>query len=41
VVDLDGKPLRYDLASGLVRPGFLVLGPGPAREACLRALSAG
>jgi 3'(2'), 5'-bisphosphate nucleotidase len=40
VVDLDGRPLRYDLASGLVRPGFLVCAPGGTREACLRALAA-
>ncbi len=37
VVGLDGKPLSYDLAHGLVRPGFLVLAPGGARESCLRA----
>jgi 3'-phosphoadenosine 5'-phosphosulfate (PAPS) 3'-phosphatase len=41
VVALDGQPLRYDLASGLVRPGFLVTAPGACREACLRALAAG
>ena len=40
VVALDGNPLRYDLASGLVRPGFLVSAPGGGREACLRALAA-
>jgi 3'(2'), 5'-bisphosphate nucleotidase len=40
VVGLDGKPLRYDLAGGLVRPGFLVCAPGAGREACLRALAA-
>ncbi len=40
VVALDGTPLRYDLASGLVRPGFLVTAPGGGREACLRALGA-
>ncbi len=39
VVSLDGKPLRYDLADGLVRPGFLVSAPGGGREACLRALA--
>ncbi len=27
VVGLDGRPLRYDLADGLVRAGFLVLRP--------------
>ena len=41
VVALDGQPLRYALADGLVRPGFLVLAPGGGREACLRALTAG
>jgi len=41
VVALDGTPLRYDLASGLVRPGFLVSAPGGATQACLRALAAG
>ena len=39
VLALDGRPLRYDLADGLVRPGFLVLAPGGGREACLRALA--
>jgi len=39
VLALDGTPLRYDLASGLVRPGFLVSAPGGCREACLRALA--
>ena len=41
VVALDGRPLHYDLASGLVRPGFLVSAPGGCREACLRALAGG
>jgi 3'(2'), 5'-bisphosphate nucleotidase len=41
VVALDGTPLRYDLASGLLRPGFLVAAPGGGREACVRALAAG
>ena len=41
VAALDGRPLRYDLADGLVRPGFLVSAPGGAREACLRVLAAG
>jgi 3'(2'), 5'-bisphosphate nucleotidase len=41
VVGLDGRPLRYDLADGLVHPGFLVSAPGGGREACLRALAAG
>jgi len=39
VLALDGRPLRYDLADGLVRPGFLVSAPGGGREACLRALA--
>ena len=39
VVALDGMPLRYDLASGLVRSGFLVTAPGGAREACIQALA--
>jgi 3'(2'), 5'-bisphosphate nucleotidase len=41
VVALDGTPLRYDLAGGLVQRGFLVAAPGGGREACLRALAAG
>jgi 3'(2'), 5'-bisphosphate nucleotidase len=40
-VALDGTPLRYDLAGGLVLPGFLVSAPGGGREACLRALAPG
>ena len=40
VVALDGRPLRYHLADGLVHPGFLVSAPGGCREACLRALAA-
>jgi 3'(2'), 5'-bisphosphate nucleotidase len=40
VVALDGTPLRYDLASGLVRPGLIVTAPGGGRQACLRALAA-
>jgi 3'(2'), 5'-bisphosphate nucleotidase len=39
VLALDGTPLRYDLASGLLRPGFLVTAPGGGREACVRALA--
>jgi 3'(2'), 5'-bisphosphate nucleotidase len=39
VVALDGRPLRYDLADGLVIPGFFVSAPGGGREACLRALA--
>lgn len=38
VVALDGAPLRYDLASGLVRAGFVVAAPGGAAQACVRAL---
>jgi len=38
VVALDGAPLRYDLASGLVRAGFVVSAPGGGALACLRAL---
>jgi 3'(2'), 5'-bisphosphate nucleotidase len=41
VVALDGRPLRYDLADGLLRPGFLVSAPGGVCQACLRALAAG
>jgi 3'(2'), 5'-bisphosphate nucleotidase len=41
VVALDGTPLRYDLASGLVRAGFVVSAPGGAAEACVRALGGG
>ncbi len=40
VVALDGTPRRYDLASGLVRPGFVVAAPGGASEASVRALAA-
>ncbi len=39
-VGLDGAPLRYDLASGLLRPGFVVTAPGGGREACVRAVAA-
>jgi 3'(2'), 5'-bisphosphate nucleotidase len=41
VIALDGQPLRYDLADGLLHPGFIVCAPGGGREACLRALAAG
>jgi 3'(2'), 5'-bisphosphate nucleotidase len=41
VVDLDGRPLRYGLAEGLVRPGFLVSAPGGGTQACLLAVAAG
>lgn len=41
VVGPDGRPLRYALADGLLRPGFLVCAPGGVREACLLALAAG
>jgi 3'(2'), 5'-bisphosphate nucleotidase len=40
VVGLDGRPLGYGLADGLVRPAFLVSAPGGGGEACLRALAA-
>jgi 3'(2'), 5'-bisphosphate nucleotidase len=39
VVDLSGQPLRYDLAHGLKRPGFLVAAPGGCLEACRPALN--
>ena len=38
VVDLSGQPLRYDLADGLKRPGFLVTAPGGCLDACRPAL---
>jgi 3'(2'), 5'-bisphosphate nucleotidase len=38
VIAPDGSSLRYDLASGLVRPGFLVTAPGTAQE-CVAALA--
>ena len=38
VVDLSGRPLRYDLVRGLIHPGFLVAAPGGCLEACLPAL---
>ncbi len=40
VVGLDGRPLRYELAAGLVHQGFLVSAPGGGREVWLRALTA-
>jgi 3'(2'), 5'-bisphosphate nucleotidase len=40
VVDLTGRPLRYDLAGGLTHPGFVVAAPGGCLEACLPALLA-
>lgn len=39
VIDLSGRPLRYDLAAGLTHAGFLVSAPGPCLDACLRALA--
>jgi 3'(2'), 5'-bisphosphate nucleotidase len=39
VVDLKGRPLRYDPANGIKHPGFLVSAPGGCLEACLPALS--
>ena len=41
MIALDGPPLRYDLAGGLLHSGFVVVAPGGGREACLRALAAG
>jgi 3'(2'), 5'-bisphosphate nucleotidase len=38
VVDLSGRPLRYELAEGLKHPGFLVAAPGGCLEACRPAL---
>ncbi len=38
VVGLDGRPLRYELAHGLLQTGFLVSAPGSGLAACLRAL---
>jgi 3'(2'), 5'-bisphosphate nucleotidase len=38
VVDLKGRPLRYDPARGLLHAGFLVAAPGGCLEACLPAL---
>lgn len=40
VRDLHWQPLRYDLASGLVRPGFVVCAPGEGLLACRAALEA-
>lgn len=40
VVDLSGRPLRYDVAHGLTHPGFLVCAPGGCLKACLLALAA-
>lgn len=40
VVDLQGRPLRYDTAAGLKHAGFLVCAPGGALEACVEALRA-
>jgi 3'(2'), 5'-bisphosphate nucleotidase len=39
VVDLSGRPLRYDLAKGLTHPGFVVAAPGGCLEACRSALA--
>jgi 3'(2'), 5'-bisphosphate nucleotidase len=38
VVDLKGRPLRYDPSGGLTHAGFLVTAPGGCLEACLPAL---
>ena len=40
VVDLEGRPLRYDVKQGLKHRGFLVCAPGGVLQACLRALAA-
>jgi 3'(2'), 5'-bisphosphate nucleotidase len=40
VVDLQGRPLRYDVAGGLKHSGFLVCAPGGVLGACLEALRA-
>ncbi len=40
VVDLEGRPLAYDLAVGLTHAGFLVCAPGGCVEACVAALGA-
>jgi 3'(2'), 5'-bisphosphate nucleotidase len=40
VVDLEGRPLRYDPAHGIKHPGFLIAAPGGCLETCLPALSA-
>jgi 3'(2'), 5'-bisphosphate nucleotidase len=40
VVDLQGRPLRYDVAAGLKHEGFLVCAPGGVLAACLEALRA-
>jgi 3'(2'), 5'-bisphosphate nucleotidase len=39
VIDLAGEPLRYDLAKGLVHPGFVVCAPGSGLSACRAALA--
>jgi 3'(2'), 5'-bisphosphate nucleotidase len=41
VVDLQGRPLRYDLREGIRQSGFLVCAPGGALQACLQALPRG
>lgn len=39
VIDLSGRPLRYDPAKGLTHPGFVVTAPGGCVEACRSALT--
>jgi 3'(2'), 5'-bisphosphate nucleotidase len=39
VVDLAGRPLAYDLAAGLIHPGFLVCAPGGCVDVCVAALA--
>jgi 3'(2'), 5'-bisphosphate nucleotidase len=39
VVDLSGRPLRYDLTNGLTHAGFVVAAPGGCLEVCRSALA--
>lgn len=40
VVDLAGRPLRYDLSAGLKHAGFLVSAPGGCLQVCANGLAA-
>jgi 3'(2'), 5'-bisphosphate nucleotidase len=40
VVDLNGRPLRYDVAGGLTHAGFLACAPGGCLAVCTEALAA-
>jgi 3'(2'), 5'-bisphosphate nucleotidase len=40
VVDLDGRPLAYDLSAGLTHAGLVVCAPGGCLEVCVQVLSA-